>query len=347
MLAPRGPHGDQAAFHVDDDGRGSALVGQFQQRHAVRVERLGRGRVAVALLLAWRILAAGLHRRLAAILIAGLILLLARLALLPLLSLLSLLPLLSLLTGHARQLLVQLRQRVHLYVVERGLAQQVADILFQAVPEIIFRTIDDQSGRVVIAAAAVAAALRAADGVAGAVRSSARRGNLRGDIHAAVGTARHVDVIDLVIAPYGRIGQHRQVLAIDFVAHIDLLADTRQQLRQGLVQRIQGDAAFDLRVDVDIHARVARQRKQQRLHGHLVHGDAVGFHFGRRQGRGQRAALLHRFGNGAGWAGRGIDVGRRQRRLMRGAAGQHGAAGEGDPGGQHRNRVLIHEKFAL
>ncbi|MNN33270.1 hypothetical protein D3C81_1470230 [compost metagenome] len=126
-----------------------------------------------------------------------------------------------------------------------------------------------------------------------------------------------------------------------------MLADTRQQLRQGLVQRIQGDAAFDLRVDVDIHARVARQRKQQRLHGHLVHGDAVGFHFGRRQGRGQRAALLHRFGNGAGWAGRGIDVGRRQRRLMRGAAGQHGAAGEGDPGGQHRNRVLIHEKFAL
>jgi hypothetical protein len=41
----------------------------------------------------------------------------------------------------------------------------------------------------------------------------------------------------------GRVGHHGQIRAVQFKAHVDLLGDAGQQLRQGLVDGVQGDVA--------------------------------------------------------------------------------------------------------
>ena len=68
-------------------------------------------------------------------------------------------------------------------------------------------------------------------------------------------------------------------------------------MRQGLVERVERDGAFDAGVDVDIHFGVARQREQQFLHRNIVYHDAIGFRLESGFGRGQRRGLLHRFRN--------------------------------------------------
>jgi hypothetical protein len=60
-------------------------------------------------------------------------------------------------------------------------------------------------------------------------------------------------------------------------AHVDLLGDAGQQLRQGLVDGIQGDVAGDAGMDVDIDFGVAGQGKQQVADRHVVDDDAIGF----------------------------------------------------------------------
>jgi hypothetical protein len=51
--------------------------------------------------------------------------------------------------------------------------------------------------------------------------------------------------------------------------------DAREELRQRLVDGVQGHRAGQIGVDVDVEARVAREREQQLLHAHVVHHHAV------------------------------------------------------------------------
>ena len=88
----------------------------------------------------------------------------------------------------------------------------------------------------------------------------------------------------------GRIRHHREVRAVEFEAHVDLLGDAGQQLRQRLVDRVERNDAGNPRVDVDIDLGVARQREEQILDLNVVDDDAVGLGLGRgaRLGHGQR-----------------------------------------------------------
>ena len=65
----------------------------------------------------------------------------------------------------------------------------------------------------------------------------------------------------------GRIGHHRQVGAVHFPAHVDLLGDAGQELLQGLVDGIEGDRAGDAGMDVHVDLGVARQGEEEILHG--------------------------------------------------------------------------------
>jgi hypothetical protein len=142
-----------------------------------------------------------------------------------------------------------------------GLAQQVADIAFQRFPEAVRATF---SMRVLELLPALPPACRPAMTTARTGHGSGTgRGDLRVDRHRAGHVARHVDVIDPVAAQKGRVGLHDEVGAIQFEAHIDLTGDAGQQLRQGLVDRVERDRAFDARVNVDIDPRIARQCEQQ------------------------------------------------------------------------------------
>eukprot|EP01041_Mallomonas_annulata_P021559 gene21559-biopygen14678 len=91
------------------------------------------------------------------------------------------------------------------------------------------------------------------------------------------------------------------------VAHVNLALYAAQQLRQGLVQRIQRDHTFDARMDVDIQAGIACQCEQQRFDWYFVHRDAIGLDFGASARRRQGCALLHRLGYRSGRTGRFSD----------------------------------------
>ena len=56
----------------------------------------------------------------------------------------------------------------------------------------------------------------------------------------------------------GRIRHHDEIRAVQLEAHVDLLGDAGQQLRQGLVDGVERDGAGDAGVNVDIDLGVAR-----------------------------------------------------------------------------------------
>nr|GEU28193.1 conserved hypothetical protein [Tanacetum cinerariifolium] len=183
VLARGGAHGNQAALGIDDHGIGGGIAGAA--KGAAAVERR------------WLL---GLRT------LRALARLLARLA--------------ALLRRWRRG------QRIDQAVVDGGRAQHVADIFFQAVPEIIVRAVRDHGGRVVAGVAGGVAGRVAGPGRAGRARNlggadrvgraaaATGGGNLGGDVHAAAGAAGDVDVVDLVIAPLGRIGVWSSALSV-------------------------------------------------------------------------------------------------------------------------------------
>ena len=78
----------------------------------------------------------------------------------------------------------------------------------------------------------------------------------------------------------GRVGHYDQVGAIQFEAHVDLLGNAGQQLRQGLVDRIERDGAGDARMDVDIDFGVAREREEQIGDLYVVDHNTIGLGLG-------------------------------------------------------------------
>ena len=109
--------------------------------------------------------------------------------------------------------------------------------------------------------------------------------------------AIHVDVIDLVNAQIGRVGHHRQVGAVDFIAHVHLLGDAIEQLRQRLVDGVERDAARDAGMNVDVELGIAREREQQLLHLDVVDHYAIGLGPRSGLGLGQYGRDPHRFGD--------------------------------------------------
>ena len=103
-----------------------------------------------------------------------------------------------------------------------------------------------------------------------------------------------------------RIGHHGQIRAIQFKAHVDLLGDAGQQLRQGLVDGIQGDVAANAGVNVDIDFGIAGEGKEQVAHGYIVDDHAVGFGLAGRAWFGQGQCLLDGRWDTAGCGNRGV-----------------------------------------
>ena len=102
------------------------------------------------------------------------------------------------------------------------------------------------------------------------------------------------DIIDLVGPRVGRVAHHGQDLPVEFVPHIGLFGDAIEQLRQRLVDRVDGYGARDAGVDVDVDFGVPRERKQQIVDAHIVDHDAVGLGTYRRPRLGQRRSDLYR-----------------------------------------------------
>ena len=105
----------------------------------------------------------------------------------------------------------------------------------------------------------------------------------------------------------GGIRHHDQVAVVQFVAHVHLPGDARENLRQGLVQRIQGDDPLNAGVDVQVDFCIARQGKQNLLYRDIGDDDAVGFCLGHRFGRRENDAAFYGLRNAgcsrgrAGW----------------------------------------------
>ena len=127
--------------------------------------------------------------------------------------------------------------------------QNIVDVLFEDLPEAVIGSVRNRGGRIVIA--------RAAAGSGAGGRYLRRNADLAGRI------ARHVDIVDPVVAQEWRIRNHDQIGPVQLVAHVHLFTDARKQLRQSLVERIQGDFTLDARMDIDVDLGVARQCKQQ------------------------------------------------------------------------------------
>ena len=94
--------------------------------------------------------------------------------------------------------------------------------------------------------------------------------NCAGDI------ARQIDVIDLVVLEIGRIRHYREVGAIEFETHVNLLGDAGKQLRQRLVYGVQTDRAGNAGMDVDVEFGVTGKCKKQILDLDVVDYDAIG-----------------------------------------------------------------------
>ena len=150
------------------------------------------------------------------------------------------------------------------------LAQDVLDVLFQRLPELIAGAVfNARVGNVSAPAGGRCAAVARAAGRSGS--------NLGVGRDRACDITRHIHVIDLVMFQERRIGHDCEVRAIQFEAHVDLFGNPGQQLRQGLVNGIQGDSAGDPGVNVDISLGVAGQGKEQLANRNVIDDNAVGF----------------------------------------------------------------------
>ena len=190
-----------------------------------------------------------------------------------------------------------------------GFVQQILEILFQRFPEAILRFVFDLDTRGVATTDRISA------------RSDGTGRNLRVRRNGTDHITRQIDVIDLVILQIRRIGHHRQIGAVKLVAHVDLLGDAGQQLRQGLVNGVQRHVTGNTRMHIDVELGVAGQGKEQILNADIVDHNTVGFGLGPGLGARQGHALLHGSRNGAtrfrhtfraqmGWRGRIAESGR-------------------------------------
>ena len=73
----------------------------------------------------------------------------------------------------------------------------------------------------------------------------------------------HVEIIDSIDTRERFVQFDHQVGAIEIVAQRNLARDTLQNLRQGLIDRIDADATGNRWIDIEIQARVACKCEQQ------------------------------------------------------------------------------------
>ena len=213
-----------------------------------------------------------------------------------------------------------------------GFAKQILDVLDQRFPEVILRAVADLGERAVAGRAAAADAARAA--------GDSGRGDLGRDRDGAGGVAVHQHIVDVIGAQEWRIRHDGQGAVLEFVAHVNLLGDPRHELRQGLVDGVEGDEAFESGVHIDVDLRVTGQREEQLLYRYLADHHRVGFELRGRLGGRQAEASGDWCGNGCrGRLGRGaalqMPAGRRLRRHL-------GACSQKCCGKQWKKRAYFH-----
>ena len=92
-----------------------------------------------------------------------------------------------------------------------------------------------------------------------------------------------------------RVRRHDDGVAFRAVAHVDLLGHALEDRRQRFVDRVETHRARSAWDGCRCSASVSRaSAKQQFLHRHLVHHDAVGLRRCRRPGRRQNGVITHR-----------------------------------------------------
>ena len=161
-----------------------------------------------------------------------------------------------------------------------GFAQQIADVLGQRFPEAVVG---------VVGQCAVGAVARTAPAAA------ARNAGAGTDLAARL--ARHIEVVHPVVAQHRRIGHDEQVAPLHLVAHVHLQGGAVQDFGQGLVDGVHAHRASQVRVHVQVQARIARNGEQQAADVHVVHAD--GKHVGlgpRGAGRGRQQGRIHQRG---------------------------------------------------
>ena len=75
----------------------------------------------------------------------------------------------------------------------------------------------------------------------------------------------------------GRVRHDGEVRAIQLEAHVDLLGYPGQQLRQGLIDGVQGHCAGDARVDIDVNFGITGEGEEKVANRNVVDDDAIGF----------------------------------------------------------------------
>ena len=169
-----------------------------------------------------------------------------------------------------------------------GFVQQVLQIFLQRFPETVPGLILDLDAR----------------GVAGARNPSATSRQCAGrnlgiGRYRSLYVARHVDVIDLVVPEVRRVGHHSEIRAIKFEAHVDLLGNAGQKLRQRLVDGVHADIAGDSRMNVDVQLGITCKSEKQILNLDVIDHDAIGFSLLDRSGSGEGSNLLNGLRNHA------------------------------------------------
>ena len=133
----------------------------------------------------------------------------------------------------------------------------------------------------------VAAAARSRSAAAASIVDTATTGGRDpcSNIDSGLDIARKINVADVIGAEIRVIRGHHDGATFDAVAEIDLSRDAVEDLRQGLIDGIEGDIAADVAGDVYIELGVAGEGEQQLAHGNVVDDHGVALAFRHRGGR--------------------------------------------------------------
>ena len=100
------------------------------------------------------------------------------------------------------------------------------------------------------------------------------------DVQVGLGLSDVIDIVDLIIFQKGRIPADMQDIVMHFPAQIGLTGQTFEDLRQGLVDGIEGDLAFQIRGDIYVDASIVREREKQFAQRNGIDHNSVGVGMG-------------------------------------------------------------------
>ena len=116
---------------------------------------------------------------------------------------------------------------------------------------------------------------------------------MSGDVDRRSRFTRHIEVIDAVNPGKRPVDLDHEVGPVQVVTQPHLARDSLEDLRQGLIDRVDADIAVDLRVDIEVQAGIACQRKKQFAGRQVGRHHGKGLHRLGRLRRGDDRHLLH------------------------------------------------------